>query len=198
MSRPPRPDSGKSPSGIPGAVQTVTWRCSTGRAGSSTTSPMGPWSGSRTAPGTTGAPERAWLAERCGGVLWICGRVLRTGASPSGRVDGAPGAAHALPGAPSTLSRLSPTSSTGPTTSPSVPWTPVACGRPAVGSPRAPAGAAVVDFSPCMDTLGRRSNATIRRGRQKMAMKEALPGQPIRGRDVTRPMPRDDRHRLGP
>ena len=43
------------------------------------------------------------------GVLWICGRVLRTGASPTGRVDKPVDNAHALPTALPTLSRLSPT-----------------------------------------------------------------------------------------
>ena len=52
-----------------------------------------------------------------GAVLWICGRVLRTGTSPAGRVDKPVDNAHALPTALPTLSRLSPTSSTGrPTT----------------------------------------------------------------------------------
>ena len=55
--------------------------------------------------------------ERPGAVLWICGRVLRTGASPSGRVGETVDNASALPTASPTLSRLSPTSSTGPTTS---------------------------------------------------------------------------------
>ena len=49
--------------------------------------------------------------------MWICGRVLRTGASPAGRVDKPVDNADALPTASPTLSRLSPTSSTGPTTS---------------------------------------------------------------------------------
>ena len=52
-----------------------------------------------------------------GAVMWICGRVLRTGASPAGRVDKPVDNADALPTASPTLSRLSPTSSTGPTTS---------------------------------------------------------------------------------
>ena len=51
-----------------------------------------------------------------GAVVWICGRVLRTGASPAGRVDKPVDNADALPTASPTLSRLSPTSSTGPTT----------------------------------------------------------------------------------
>ena len=48
-------------------------------------------------------------------VPWKCGRALRAGVSPSGRVDSpwtTQGVDHRLP----TLSRLSPTSSTGPTT----------------------------------------------------------------------------------
>ena len=55
-----------------------------------------------------------------GRILWICGRVLRTGASPAGRVDTPVDNAPALP----TLSRLSPTSSTGPTTGDSQRTTP--------------------------------------------------------------------------
>ena len=50
-----------------------------------------------------------------GAVVWIGGRVLRTGARPAGRVDKPVDNADALPTASPTLSRLSPTSSTGPT-----------------------------------------------------------------------------------
>ena len=49
-------------------------------------------------------------------VPWICGRVLRTGARPAGRVGKPVGNASALPTGLPTLARLSPTTSTGPTT----------------------------------------------------------------------------------
>ena len=54
-------------------------------------------------------------AARTGAILWNCGRALRAGASPPGRVDSpwtTPGVDHRLP----TLSRLSPTNTTGSTT----------------------------------------------------------------------------------
>ena len=56
----------------------------------------------------------------------MCGRVLRTGASPAGRVDKTVDNAGALPPALPTLSRLSPTSSTGPTIGPEKPDNPCA------------------------------------------------------------------------
>ena len=57
------------------------------------------------------------MPHPAGRVLWSCGRVLRTGASPVGRVDKPVDDASASPTALPTLSRLSPTGSTGrPTT----------------------------------------------------------------------------------
>ncbi len=67
------------------------------------------------ASGNPGTVQTPVMGE--GGVLRIVGRVLRTGASPVGRVDETVDNASALPTASPTLSRLSPTSSTGPTTS---------------------------------------------------------------------------------
>ena len=58
-----------------------------------------------------GHPKRTAAADT---ILWICGRALRAGASPPGRVDSpwtTRGVDHRLP----TLSRLSPTNATGST-----------------------------------------------------------------------------------
>ena len=62
----------------------------------------------------------------------MCGRVLRTNASPARRVDKPVDNADALPTALPTLSGLSPTSSTGPTTGDSHRTT------PHIPSPRLP------------------------------------------------------------
>ena len=69
-------------------------------------------------PRRRGGPVRAsgQGSLSAAGGLWICGRVLRTGASPAGRVDKTVDNAGALPTALPTLSRLSPTSSPGTTT----------------------------------------------------------------------------------
>ena len=53
------------------ATPTGAWRCSTGRAGWPTTNPMGPWWRPSTVARTTGAPERAGLAERRGRWLFL-------------------------------------------------------------------------------------------------------------------------------
>ena len=66
--------------------------------------------------GRPARPSGQGSLSAAGGVLWICGRVLRTGASPAGRVDKTVDNAGALPTALPTLSRLSPTSSPGTTT----------------------------------------------------------------------------------
>ncbi len=63
---------------------------------------------------STATSGRAGGLNAMGVILWKCGRALRAGVSPPGRVDSpwtTPGVAHRLP----TLSRLSPTNPTGST-----------------------------------------------------------------------------------
>ncbi len=66
-------------------------------------------------PSNKPTPPPEYPSQSVGPVLWICGRVLRTGTRPAGRGDKPVDNAGALPTALPPLAYLSPTNSTGPT-----------------------------------------------------------------------------------